>query len=312
MVDWKAVLSGETIGDVENRLSQLTDAQQQQALQLLGNPIVPPIAPIYRLVLLNNKSRVTNPITYAWGMNWPHQLAFDRPAGAAGDNTLVLVKTINTSVRIGLLRLGPNPPGPNQPVESVTISLHRAPVPVGAPITPAQLTQAAAADGSRWLAPNWPNGKPIFVKNSPMTLPGNLPANQVAMPTTQDLAGDLPTQKALCPWGFPGDPEQPIDGLLAHVQGLHDGPAMLQARCAALRQANADSQVPGLLETTFRFYLNVTPQGDMEGANQHTLLFLRVTLVSDPNVLVDTEPFLLRSLHTRTLQSYMYAPIKKS
>ena len=35
MVDWKAVLSGKTIGDVENMLSQLTDAQQQQALQLL-------------------------------------------------------------------------------------------------------------------------------------------------------------------------------------------------------------------------------------------------------------------------------------
>ena len=75
MVDWKAVLSGKTIGDVENRLSQLPDAQQQQVLQLLGSQIAPPIAPIYRLVILNNKSRVTNPITYAWCTNWPHELA---------------------------------------------------------------------------------------------------------------------------------------------------------------------------------------------------------------------------------------------
>ena len=289
MVDWKAFLSGKTMGDVENRLSQLTDAQQQQALQLLGNQIAPPIAPVYRLVILNNKSRVTNPITYAWHTNWPHQLAWERRGDAAGDNTLVLARNILTFLRIGLLPLGPNP-GPNQPGERVTISLHRAPITaVGAPITAAQLTPAAAADGSQWLAPKWPNGKPIFVKNSPNTAPGNLPALQVAMDTTQALAGDLQTQRAICPWGLPQVAEQPIGGLCAHVQGLHDGQSMLQARLAALTQANADSQ-QSVAETTFKFYFNVTPEGDFTVGNRHTLLFLRVTLVSDPNVFVDTEP----------------------
>ena len=296
MVDWKAVLSGKTMGDVENLLSRLTDAQQQQALQLLGHQIAPPIAPVYKLVILNNKSRGINPITYAWHMNWPHQLAWERPAGNAGDNTLVLAKNILTLLRIGLLPLGPNP-GPNQPDESVTISLHRADTENRADtlITAAQLTQAPAADGSRWLPPNWLNGKPIFVKKSPSAPPGNLPALQVAMPTTQALAGDLPTQRARCPWGLPQVAEQPIGGLRAHVQGLHDGQSMLQARLDALTQANLDSQVPGLLETTFKFYLNITPQGDITGGNPHMLLFLRVTLVSDPNVFVDTEPFLLEA-----------------
>jgi hypothetical protein len=314
MVDWKAALSGKSIGDIENRLSQLTDAEQQQALQLLGNGnqiMQPPTDPIWRLVILNNKirppsSRSTDPMTYAWcGTKWPHELVWQRQGGTPGDNTLVLVKTLQTFLRVGLLPLGPNH-GPNQPAESVTISLHRAPAPNGAPITAAELTPAVHDPWRAQLmpappadVPKWPQGKPIFVEKSPSAPPGNNPANQVAMPTTQTLAGDLPTQQALCPQGLSQFPEQPIDGLCAHVEGLHSLPEIpppkLQARLAALRQADADSRVPGLLETTFSFYFNVTPQCDIAGGTPHTLLFLRATLVSDPNVFVDTEPFLLES-----------------
>ena len=314
MVDWKAALSGKSIGDIENRLSQLTDAEQQQALQLLGNGnqiMQPPTDPIWRLVILNNKirppsSRSTDPMTYAWcGTKWPHELVWQRQGGTPGDNTLVLVKTLQTFLRVGLLPLGPNH-GPNQPAESVTISLHRAPAPNGAPITAAELTPAVHDPWRAQLmpappadVPKWPQGKPIFVEKSPSAPPGNQPANQVAMPTTQTLAGDLPTQQALCPQELSQFPEQPIDGLCAHVEGLHSLPEIpppkLQARLAALTQADADSRVPGLLETTFSFYFNVTPQCDIAGGTPHTLLFLRATLVSDPNVFVDTEPFLLES-----------------
>ena len=114
MVDWKAALSGKSIGDIENRLSQLTDAEQQQALQLLGNGnqiMQPPTDPIWRLVILNNKirppsSRSTDPMTYAWcGTKWPHELVWQRQGGTPGDNTLVLVKTLQTFLRVGLLPL---------------------------------------------------------------------------------------------------------------------------------------------------------------------------------------------------------------
>ena len=315
MVDWKAVLSGKTIEDVGDRLSQLTDAEQQQVLQQFGNGnlIVQPPTPVWRLVILNNKSRVTPP--YAWGPpgpnpNWPHQLMHHRnPVKYQGDNTLVLAKTLLTFLRIGLLPLGPNP-GPNQPAERVTISLHMAPSPGGAPITAAELSPAAHAPWLAELMPppalappappvlKWPQGKPIFVTNSPSTPNKDVAMRtQVAMPTTQALSGHLPTQQAICPWGLPQVPEQQIGGLLAHVAGLHDVPnncPMLQARLAALQQADADSQQT-VAETTYRFYFNVTPQADITGCNQHTRLFLRVTLVSDPNVFVDTEHFLLES-----------------
>ena len=66
-------------------LSQLPEDQQQQAQQQLGlgNLIAQPLAtPIRRLVILNNKikrttNQVTNQVTYAWGRNWPHELAYE-------------------------------------------------------------------------------------------------------------------------------------------------------------------------------------------------------------------------------------------
>ena len=85
MVDWNAFFSGKSKEDILSQLSQLTEAEQQHlSLALGGNQIVQPgpAAQSWRLVILNNKSKPTNPVTYAWGQNWPHALAYQRDGAA--------------------------------------------------------------------------------------------------------------------------------------------------------------------------------------------------------------------------------------
>ena len=266
MVDWKAVLSGKSIGDIENRLSQLTDAEQQQALQLLGNGNAA-LPPIWRLVILNNKDR------YPWGKNGPHELGWQRnPTRDRGDNTLVYFKSTLTYLRIGLLPLGNQ--GPSQQ-ESVTITLHYFAGESDAPITEAQL------------------GRAVFVNTSPSATSKNPP---VPTATTQ-----VPRQDGVCPWGRPAGNEEALagpEGLVQRVRELHTLPDIqeegrVDRRIAALTQANADQQVRNLTETTFKFFFNLPNRGDTAGGNAHTLLYLRITLVNDPRVTVRTEPFRL-------------------
>ena len=251
MVDWNAFFSGKSKEDILSQLSQLTESEQQHlSLALGGNQIVQPggqpaSAQPWRLVILNNKSQPTNPVTYAWGQNWPHALAYQRDGGVypPGDNRLVLVKNVRTHLRVGLLPLGPNH-GPNPPAERVTISLHRAHAGQGAPaeaqITAANIKQSEHALWQAATNPDgtlkWPNGKPIFVTKNPLSMPrAQHPARQREMDTTQDLPGPMSPYQEQQPgdhpapdWaGFgpanPGvDPQNP--GLLAWVQRQHDEP----------------------------------------------------------------------------------------
>ena len=287
MVDWKAAFSGKTVDQIATELSQLPDDTQQelqQALQLQGNSIliahsVPPQPPqSWRLVLLNNKDRTTFPI---WGRNWPHQLAHQREGGAPNDNTLFLVQSVLTHVRVGLLPPPGHGHGANQPA-NVTISLHWAPNTAPAGLANAPITAAVV-------------GGPIFVTRS-----------GVAIPTTQALTA--PSQKPEQPLHpQPPEPQRPQVppnlGLLQHVQELHNPPQptapMLQARLAALTQANADSQTPGLRDTDFKFCFSITPR-ELANGDDNTQLFLRFTLHAGPNdpwgpLTVDTEPFQLRA-----------------